>query len=172
MNNELNQELIHKLFHYDPETGIMKRIGRLKKGGKIIPCDFVGTAKSTHGYLQYTIKDKTYDVHRLIMLYVNGEFPEKGLDVDHVDGDRLNNAWNNLRLVSRSDNLKNVGQRPSTSGITGVGFNNKTKKWRVWIQEDFYDGFTTSEEASEFRRLEEIKRGFSSTHGRRNIWGK
>lgn len=167
----IDQKLLHQIFNYDPDTGVFKRIGRILPNGKIRECDFVGSAKSTHGYLQYTVKNKTYDVHRLIMLYVNGEFPN--CDVDHINGDRVDNRWCNLRLVSRSENLKNVGKKhEAKSGIPGVGFNKRTNKWRVWIQSDFYDGFQTKDEAAAFRKSEEIKRGFSEDHMVREVWGE
>jgi hypothetical protein len=89
--NMIDFELIRKLFDYDPDTGVFKRVGRLKCNGEIIACDFIGNTKSTHGYLQYTVKNKTYDVHRLIFLYMDGEFPD--CDIDHIDGNRVNNKW-------------------------------------------------------------------------------
>lgn len=165
----IDQDLILKLFSYDPETGVFKRIGRLKSNGLISKCDFVGVATSSHGYLQYTVKDKTYDVHRLIFMYINGEFPN--CDVDHIDGNRRNNRLTNLRLVSRSENLKNVGIKTiPKSGHTGVGWNHKTNKWRVWIQNDHYDGFKSLEEAISFRKTEEASRNFSKDHFKRKVW--
>ena len=166
----IDQELLKKLFHYDEQTGVFKRIGRLCRGGKITPCDFVGTATSTHGYLQYTVRDKTYDVHRLIFMYMYGRFPHD--DVDHIDGDRRNNALSNLRIVSRSDNLKNIGRRKyvAKSGHVGVGFNSNTGKYRVWIQDEFFDGFETVDDAITFRKSEEVRRGFSETHYKREAY--
>jgi hypothetical protein len=165
----INQELLKSLFDYCPITGVFKRIGRLTKNGGITVCNFVGTAKSTHGYFQYTIKDKTYDVHRLIFLFVTGEFPDQ--DVDHINGDRTDNRWSNLRAVTRSENLRNVGRKnENESGTTGVGFNKNTNKWRVWIQSDFYDGFLTKQDAINFRKAEEIRRSFSPEHFQREVW--
>lgn len=58
--------------------------------------------------------------HRLAWLYVYGEWPNG--DIDHIDGDRLNNRIANLRDVSRRVNLENQ-RRPKAcnkSGFLGV----------------------------------------------------
>ena len=54
-------------------------------------------------------KTKRYHAHRLVFLYIDGYFP--AADVDHIDGNGLNNARINLRKVSHQENMKN---RPKT----------------------------------------------------------
>lgn len=44
-------------------------------------------------------------VHRFIYEYFNGPIPP-GLEVDHIDGDRLNNRLDNLQLLSAKDNAR------------------------------------------------------------------
>ncbi len=44
-------------------------------------------------------------VHRLVWLYFTGQVPNK--DIDHVNGVRLDNRIENLRVVSRKENLWN-----------------------------------------------------------------
>lgn len=163
----ITQELLRKIFHYDPETGVFKRIGRLKCNGQVTPCDFVGTATSTHGYFQYTVKNKTYDVHRLIFMYAEGEWPPE--DVDHINGNRQDNRWVNLRLVSRRDNLRNSGKEvTSESGHRGVG--RFQKGWRVWIGDEHKAGFKTKKEAIAYRLSREIALGYTDGHMRREGW--
>src|ERR1051326_4973597 len=43
-------------------------------------------------------------VHRLVAAAFLGECPQ-GLEVDHIDGNRLNNAASNLRYIARQENL-------------------------------------------------------------------
>jgi len=165
----IDAALVRSLFHYDPDTGVFKRIGRLKCNGEITSCDFVGTARSTHGYLQYTVKDKTYDVHRLIFLYVDGEFPE--CDIDHIDGNRLNNKWSNLRKVTRSENLRNVGKKQENKyGFTGIGVHTQSGKYRVFIGSHHKSGFDTLEEAVEYRKRLEKEMGYTDDHFKREVW--
>jgi hypothetical protein len=63
-----------------------------------------------HVYAQVTIKKdgikKTYKIHRII-LGVN----DPKIDVDHINGNTLDNRRCNLRLCSRSDNNKNSIKR-------------------------------------------------------------
>jgi len=166
----IDQELIQKLFEYNPWTGEFKRIGRLTRGGKIKPCDFLGSAKSIHGYFQYTIKNKTYDVHRLIFLYVEGHFPD--FDVDHINGDRQDNRWENLRKVGRKENLKNSSRKKKPkSGIHGVG-RQQRGGWRVWVGNNDYSGFQTVEDAEKFRLEKLCELGYSESHLKRSPWGE
>lgn len=44
-------------------------------------------------------------VHRLVWLYFTGQIPDK--DIDHINGIRLDNRIENLRVVSRKENLWN-----------------------------------------------------------------
>lgn len=54
----------------------------------------------------------------------------KGYDVDHVDGNPLNNTFANLRLATRSQNCINAPKpRNNTSGFKGVHYHSKTNKW-------------------------------------------
>ena len=58
-----------------------------------------------------------------------------GLDIDHIDGDRLNNQRSNLRVCSRADNLRNQGaKRGITSRFKGVYWLKANRKWRAKIQ--------------------------------------
>ena len=59
----------------------------------------------------------------------------KGLVVDHIDGDGLNNVRENLRLCERHNNSHN-SRKPSnnTSGVKGVSLHKPTCKWRADIQ--------------------------------------
>lgn len=60
-----------------------------------------------------------------------------GLDVDHVDGDGLNNTRKNLRACSRSENIANTPRRSNNrSGFKGVSWHRGARKWRATIRQD------------------------------------
>lgn len=64
-------------------------------------------------------------------------FPDMqdGMCVDHIDGNRLDNRVNNLRIVTRWQNRLNCGTRKdNTSGHTGVSWARDKRKWVAQIQ--------------------------------------
>lgn len=71
------------------------------------------------GYITVCIGKKEYLAHRIIWFMKTGEWP---LEVDHIDHDRSNNRWLNLRALSTSrDNQLNMGKRRNnSSGVNGV----------------------------------------------------
>lgn len=86
-------------------------------------------------------------LHRVIM-----DAP-KGMDVDHINGDGLDNRRCNLRLATHSENMRNKSmQSNNTSGFKGVSWHKQNKKWTVTIStsgKDVYLGlFGNLEEAA------------------------
>lgn len=72
---------------------------------------------------------KTILMHRLICAAT------KGVQVDHINGDPLDNQRKNLRVCSASQNQWNRGvQRDNTSGFKGVDWRESHSKWRARIQ--------------------------------------
>ncbi len=70
---------------------------------------------------------KTIYMHREIM-----KCP-KGVCIDHMDRDRLNNTEANLRRCSRSQNQINRSSSGQSSEYKGVDFKKRAKKWRARI---------------------------------------
>lgn len=64
------------------------------------------------GYAMTQINGKTVYMHRLIMN------APKGLEVDHIDGDSLNNQRSNLRLATRAENARNSRRHRTTNALT------------------------------------------------------
>lgn len=59
------------------------------------------------------------------------------MDIDHINGDGLDNRRCNLRVVSRADNLINTGAFSSSkSGVRGVCWYPAYSKWRAYIMVD------------------------------------
>lgn len=108
-----------------------------------------------HKTLKYeiiTIDNKKYYGHVLVWLYVTGKLPDKG--IDHINGDKSDNRFENLRLSNQSQNSANSRTpKNNTSGFKGVCWHKKAKKWAARIkvnrQEIYLGLFKTKEEAAE-----------------------
>lgn len=88
-------------------------------------------------------------MHRVIMN------PPKGMIVDHINGDKLDNRRENMRNCSQADNLHNTRNlmRNNTSGYKGVSWDKTNQKWRAYIalnrKQKHLGYFDTKEEAAE-----------------------
>lgn len=132
----LTQTQLKKFLSYDPQTGIFIRIAAPRPQ----VAWYVGSAAgyiTDNGYCVINIDHKRnrYRAHRLAWLYMTGEWPRG--DIDHINGDRLDNRWSNLREATRSQNLGN-SRIPSTnkSGFKGVSFDGRRNKWLAQITID------------------------------------
>lgn len=67
---------------------------------------------------------------------------QSGVDVDHINGNKLDNRRANLRLVTRSQNMRNIhsSRNQKKGGHKGVGWSNSHNKWRAFIRAPSEDG--------------------------------
>jgi len=114
-------EELKEYLDYNPDTGILtwiKNRGCMKKGQQ------VGSLHkgNTCVYLRMQFKGKPYVVHRLAYFIYHGIDPlEK--NIDHRDGNGLNNKITNLRLATASSNGHNRSlSKNNTSGKSGVSW--------------------------------------------------
>lgn len=102
--------------------------------------------------LQNNGKYTTKSLHRTIL-----GITDPKIYVDHIDGDGLNNCRSNLRLVTHTENRRNVfgPRRDSTSGYLGVCWNKQNNKWVAHIRSngrrEHLGYFHTKEEAHKAR---------------------
>lgn len=101
-NNSISAELVRNLFNYSEDSGIFTR--KIKTGRNTHAGQIIGSY-DMHGYLTTRINRVSYKLHRLAWLYVTGEMPSG--DIDHINGDRTDNRFCNLRDVPRLRNLQN-----------------------------------------------------------------
>lgn len=124
----MNADYYRQFVTYDPDTGLFRR---LKPGGKAKVGDVTGWAHNA-GYVAITVQNNDVLAHRLAWLLMTGEWPS-GV-VDHIDGNRKNNKWSNLRDCTHAENCRNRGAgKNSKSGIKGVSWHKASRKWRVQV---------------------------------------
>jgi hypothetical protein len=69
-------------------------------------------------------------MHRLIML------PDPGHEIDHINGDKLDNRRRNLRVCAHGENMRNQRSAFGSSRYKGVSWDNLRGKWRAYIVRD------------------------------------
>lgn len=162
----LTQARVKELFDYNPLVGdLVRKIGVANHragevAGKAMP----------KGYIQVRIDTISYLGHRVIFLWMTGEWPKH--EIDHIDHNTGNNRWTNLREATRSENMKNQFIKiTNTSGRIGVSWNKAHEEWQARIHFEgrnvhlgYFDDF---EDACIARSKAEIKYGFHPNHGRK-----
>ena len=101
---------------------------------------------SNGGYAVAKINNKICFMHRIIM-------GNPKLSVDHINGDKLDNRKENLRIVTHAENTKNRTKSVGTvSKFKGVDYQKRNKTWRARIKVNYrsiYLGsFLTENEAA------------------------
>jgi hypothetical protein len=126
----ITQELLHDLFHYDCETGYLTR--RRSSGGQNVGA--IAGCLAPNGYRVVSVLDQSRMEHRIIWMYVHGEWPE---EIDHINRDRADNRISNLRSVHHSVNQQNIAHKPSNNktGFVGVSFRAKEGRKKKYVAE-------------------------------------
>ena len=131
---ELTQARLKELLHYDADTGIFTWISQSKHSSYLIGKEAGYISKASRKYIGITINGvcKLLLAHRLAWLYMTGEFPKNM--IDHIDGNPLNNKFDNLRNANRFENQHNqkLTQR-NKSGLKGVSWHKISGKWTAQI---------------------------------------
>lgn len=127
----MNKDLIAKYFEHKDGHLYWKKVMHPNK--QYLVGKEVGSIHPT-GYRHVTWMGKPHKVHRLIFLLEHGYLPK---EIDHINGDRLDNRLENLREATRSENQCNRGALASnTSGYPGVTWHKKSKAWAVRVMKN------------------------------------
>lgn len=79
------------------------------------------------------INQERFVVSRVVYAIIHGIDPG-ALEIDHIDGNTLNNRVDNLRLATRQENARNKAKPANnTSGRIGVTWCDRTSKWMAQI---------------------------------------
>lgn len=123
MSKHLSWEDLTKILSYDPDTGIFKKNALTKYQKE----RFAGT-NSGSPYTRICLNRRIYLAHRLAWYYMTGSPPE--MLIDHINGNKRDNRFCNLRAADYSQNMMNSKIASSnTSGCKGVSWKNSENKW-------------------------------------------
>lgn len=169
-------EYLRSRFAYDPETGDLAHKPKppVDRHARAWNTKFSGrkagsktTTADGKSYINVGLNSSSTQAHRVIWKIMTGEDP---IQVDHDDGNGLNNKWANLREADHSINAHNMRRSArNKSGVTGVKFYPKHGKWAVSIchkREQINLGWTGDLfEAICARKSAEVRLGFHKNHG-------
>ena len=105
------------------------------------------------GYMCSSDKNKHLIMHRFIMNEMDTE-----INIDHFNRNKKDNRKENLRLVTKQHNNWNKGlQTNNSSGVTGVAWNKKAKKWVSYIMHEYLGSFNNLDDAIKARKDAEYR---------------
>lgn len=112
----LTQEELKERLSYEPDTGafawLTTKCNAIKVG------DRAGCLDKKQGYRRLNLNRKLWLEHQLVFLYMTGTIP---LEIDHINGNKADNRFSNLREATRGSNQHNKPkQARNTSGVKGV----------------------------------------------------
>lgn len=134
---------VRQEFIYDPETGVF--VWREAHGlfGQYCAGQRIGYVGPT-GYVMISITRnrirKRYRAHQLAWLYMTGEWPSQ--IIDHINGDKTDNRFANLRLANKAQNAMNM-RKVGKRGVYQIS----NGRWRAVLAKRHIGYFDTLAEA-------------------------
>lgn len=177
--SDLSVDDVRRALDYNPETGSFTWKPRpdsdfaSKRAAGSYRTQFEGrpalTCIGVNGYQEGRLKGAGITGHRVAFVLMTGEWPSD--QVDHINGNRSDNRWCNLRSASQTVNSRNMAmQSRNTSGRIGIHFDHGRKKWvaqgRAEGRHYNLGRFDTMEAAITARTRFETEFGFHPNHGR------
>lgn len=148
---------------YDKITGVITTLDENKPKERV---RFFASSKAY--YKSIYVDGNDYLSHRLAFQLVTGREPY--CHMDHIDGDGLNNKWDNLREVTQQENnLNKKIYSCNSTGVAGVTVRGKGFRARIRYKGVLYNlgQYKTLGEAAEVRKKKEVEFGFHENHGTR-----
>ena len=168
--------LIFRLLSYDPGTGDFHWLEKddsfahWKQWNSRWAGKRAGTNSRSYVFISLIIfgKPVNFRAHRIAWLISTGKWPS--LEIDHINHNRKDNRFLNLKEASSSENAMNkMLPERNTSGYVGVSKQKNSNTWFCYAainkkRKCFY-GFKTAEDAHKKIAEYRLNNGFSPTHG-------
>ncbi|AUS01375.1 hypothetical protein NVP1284A_48 [Vibrio phage 1.284.A._10N.286.55.A5] len=176
--NMPSKEYIEECLDYNPNTGVFtwkfrpryhfKNEGAFKMWNRRYSnqeCGRIKENSSGKRYRTIMLDGKPKYAHRLAWFIFKGDIDDS-MQIDHINGDGLDNRIENLRQVTAAENSKNLRlSKRNTSGFSGVRFCNSYRKWEARIGKENLGYFKSYEDAVSARIKAEADRGYHKNHG-------
>lgn len=127
----ITADRLREVLDYDPETGVF--IWIMSKQG--VSFGKAAGAMKARGYRAVQIDGRDYAEHRLVWLWMTGQWPRD--QIDHINRDRADNRWCNLREATQSQNFANrTALSTNKTGLKGAHYEAGRQQWRVTIMKE------------------------------------
>lgn len=145
---DLRRDDIARHVTYDPDTGAFIWT---KPTHARIAVGAIAGGKKSDGYVRILLNGRSVSAHRAAWLLMTGEWP--AAQIDHINGNRSDNRWANLREADVDQNLANRPVMPSSrSLLKGVYWSPRHRRFGARIRTNgtrkFLGYFATADEAS------------------------
>lgn len=174
--SRMTHEKALSLFEYDKENGrLFWKRRPLSDFKSVRACNvwngrLVGkeVGSINNGYRSFNTDGENYRTHRVIWFIETGEWPD---EVDHDDGDTLNNRFANLKNGDHAQNMLNKrAYRTNKSSVPGVMWE---KGKGLWVARIPVNGKLKTLGRSKdinkviaLRKRAELQLGYNANHGR------
>jgi len=140
------QELRIIFSNYDPLTGALFYIN----GNR------AGSVHKASGYRVVYVRGKYLPEQKVVWCYNHGYYPQN--PIMHKDGNRQNNTLGNLYQAHMSQGK--ATSRRNRSGLTGVSWFERTKRWRVtiYLPNPVHIGYYADLQAAKQARIDAYRR--------------
>ena len=129
--NPIDVEELKKVFRI--RNGNLERLNYNYPNGKWTVVD--NKKNNSGGYCQVGFNGRLVQYHNIVWVLSTGNDIPQGLEIDHIDGNKLNNNIKNLRLTTHRENHQNR-KKHRAGRLVGASYHKGYNSWQSYIAID------------------------------------